>query len=123
MPCPRVTPFVWLTYQPCLDGILVDISKGDREIPNPIENPRVESLAPEVACPPSLLVVGSSEIAQQPSHDIRETFALARSNKEMDMLCEALDYVNPGLFRKQTPQDSETILASPIDFASHNSML
>jgi len=80
-----MAPFDWLAYQPSLDGVLVDICECDRKVPNSVENPRVEPIAPEVACKSAFLVVGASKIAEQPSHNRRETFAIARPEKEMDV--------------------------------------
>ncbi len=60
-----------LADQTSLDRVVVDISEGKRNIPKPVENPRMETIAPEVPCPSSLLVVGPGEIAEKPSHDRR----------------------------------------------------
>ena len=86
MPGSGVTPLDRLAYQPSLYGVLVDVSKGDREVPDPVEDPRVEPITPEMARPAPLFVVGAGEITKEPAHDRRKAFALEGPEEEMDMV-------------------------------------
>lgn len=80
-----MAPFPRIIDEGSLDGIGIDVAKGDCDLPEPVEDARMEPVAPEMTGEPALLVIGSGEAAQNPAHDVRKAHMTAGLHQEMEM--------------------------------------
>ena len=75
-----------MIHEPGPDRIVVDVSEGENELTQAIEDPGMEAFTPYVPGQALLPVVRHGEYPEYPSHDRRQAFPFHGFNEEMHMI-------------------------------------
>ncbi|MEI6387593.1 MAG: hypothetical protein WCQ50_13225 [Spirochaetota bacterium] len=86
MPDARMFPLPGIGNKASLYGILIDVQESSDQSFDPLNDPGVEAISPEMPCPAPFFVVSLGEVAELPLHYIRKTYTSCRADHEMDVV-------------------------------------